>query len=140
MKPDREDAHTFQGVHCCVAVRALEPRILLVRISGRDVGELGDRPMLAAERLMPKDDKAHLFIDARDALGPSIEVSAAWAQWLAKHRSGFSCISMLTGSKFVQLTADFVRRWADLNGLMRIYTDATAFETALCIALADRRD
>jgi len=37
----------------------------------------------------------------------------------------------------VQLTPDLVRRWADLNGVMRIYTDATAFETALSLALAD---
>ncbi len=124
----------FDGVHCTVGVRRLEPGVLLVQIRGHDVGEHGDGPMKALAALLPERGTAELFIDARDALGPSTDVSAAWALWLADHRAVFTRVNMLTGSKFVQLTAAFVRKWADLNETMRIYTDATAFETALSLA------
>jgi hypothetical protein len=41
---------------------------------------------------------------------------------------------MLTGSRFVQLTADFVRRFAELGDAMLIYTDGVAFDEALASA------
>jgi hypothetical protein len=127
---------TFEGVHCWVKIRPLAERVVLIAIGGRDVGEHGEQPMEAVAALLPAAHKVELFIDARDALGPSTDVSAAWAQWLARRRDSFSEINMLTGSRFVQLTAGFVRKFADLNETMRIYTDPTAFETALSLSLA----
>jgi hypothetical protein len=44
---------------------------------------------------------------------------------------------MLTGSPFIQLTAGFVRRFADLGEVMRIYTDPAAFEGALASSVAN---
>ena len=44
---------------------------------------------------------------------------------------------MLTGSRFIRLTADFVRRFADLGELMRIYTDPAVFDGALSNAVAN---
>jgi hypothetical protein len=41
---------------------------------------------------------------------------------------------MLTGSRFVQLTADFVRRFADLGDAMLIYTDSKPFEEMRALA------
>jgi hypothetical protein len=131
-----DDSFHFEGVHCTVTVRRLHDWALLVEISGRDVGEHGDRPMTALAGLLPAKGKTELFIDARRALGPSTDVSAAWAVWLAQRREAFSRVNMLTGSRFVQLTADFVRKWSALNDAMRIYTDPTAFETALSLSTA----
>lgn len=132
------DELVFEGMHSTVTVRRIHDWALLLEVGGRDVGEHGERPMEALVSLLPPQGKAELFIDARRALGPSTDVSAAWAVWLAQHRDAFSRINMLTGSKFVELTAGFVRKWADLNDTMRIYTDATAFETALSLAAAAR--
>jgi hypothetical protein len=42
---------------------------------------------------------------------------------------------MLTGSPFVHITAKLVRNFAELGDLMRIYTDADAFERALAAEL-----
>ena len=42
---------------------------------------------------------------------------------------------MLTRSRFVQLTADFVQRFAELGPRMRIFTDPVAFDTALELAV-----
>jgi hypothetical protein len=58
--------------------------------------------------------------DARHARGPSMDVSGDWAVWLGRHRDELRHVSMLTGSRFVQLTADFVRRFAELGEIMRI--------------------
>jgi hypothetical protein len=38
---------------------------------------------------------------------------------------------MLVGSRFIEVTADFVRRFAALEGVMRIYTDPAAFDEEL---------
>ena len=78
----------------------------------------------------------HLFIDAREVRAASLEVSCDWARWLRAHRVELQCVSMLTGSRFVQITADFVRRYADLEAVMRVYTEVEAFEAALAESLA----
>ncbi len=75
-----------------------------------------------------------LFIDARRTQGASVDVSNVWAQWLRRHRDRLQRIHMLTGSRFVQLTADFVRRFAELGDAMLIYTDVDAFTETLEMA------
>jgi len=44
-------------------------------------------------------------------------------------------ITMLTGSRFIEVTADFVRRFADLEGMMRICTDPEWFDEAVSRAI-----
>jgi hypothetical protein len=83
------------------------------------------------------DGGLELFIDARSAIAASLDVSGEWAIWLGRHRQSFRHVSMLTGLRFIQLSAAMVRRFADLEGLMRIYTDPAAFEGALSHAVAN---
>ena len=97
---------------------------------GRDAGEHGNAPLRALEEELARGPFS-LFVDARATLGASIDVSNVWAQWLRNHRDHLDQIHMLTGSRFVQLTADFVRRFAELGDAMRIYTDGAAFDEAL---------
>lgn len=73
--------------------------------------------------------------DGRNTLGASIDVSNIWAQWLRNRRDQLQPIHRLTGPRYVQLTADFVRRFAELGDAMRIYTDGAAFDDALKAAL-----
>ena len=72
-----------------------------------------------------------LFIDARAVRGASIDVSNEWAAWLNAHRAQMESITMLTGSKFIQITAEFVRRFAGLNGIMWVCTEPAVFDLAL---------
>ena len=67
-----------------------------------------------------------LFIDARAVKGATIDVSNEWALWLRANRPRLARVSMLTGSPFVQLTAKFVARFADISDMMRIYSDRRA--------------
>ncbi|HUQ24305.1 MAG TPA: hypothetical protein VM140_01445 [Burkholderiales bacterium] len=109
----------------------------MLRLTGWDVGEFGDAPMKALEADVAGGE-VRFFIDARAVKAATIDVSNDWALWLRKHRARFSAINMLTGGPFVQLTAKFVQRFADLGDLMRIYTDAAAFDRELAAIITAR--
>lgn len=121
----------FDGIHCNLSIERLAVRVVLMRIGGTDVGEFGDAPMKALEEHIADSSPVHLFIDARDVRGASIEVSGEWAAWLSGHKRALTSVTMLTGSRFIQITAEFVRRFASLEGSMRICTDPAVFEQAL---------
>lgn len=103
--------------------------MVLVTITGRDAGEHGNAPLQALDDEL-RSGPYELFIDARPTLGASVDVSNVWAQWLRSRRDQLQRVHMLTGTRFVQLTADFVRRFAELGDAMWIYTDGTAFDEA----------
>jgi hypothetical protein len=125
-----EAPRTFQGLHSTMAITRPARHVVVIAITGRDVGEHGDAPLRALEDELRRGSYS-LFVDARDTQGATIDVSNVWAQWLRAHRDHLHQIHMLTGSRFVQLTADFVRRFAELGDAMRIYTDGDAFDEAL---------
>lgn len=127
------DPRAFKGKHSTMTIARPQPHVVTVSIIGRDVGEHGDEPLRALDDEL-RTGSFTLFIDARDTRGASIDVSNVWAQWLRKNRDQLQDIHMLTGSKFIQLTADFVRRFAELGDSMRIYTDGAAFDDALQLA------
>jgi len=105
-------------------------------ITGTDVGEHGTGPFeeLASD---VRTGPLTLFVDARNSRGVTIDVSSEWCQWLSRNRRALSEIHMLTGSPFVHVTATFVRNFAELTDLMRIYTQPAEFERALSAALRD---
>lgn len=140
MKADPPTDVLYEGVHCRLAVERPAPALVVVRLAGWDAGEFGDVPMQELAKDLAGSRPIELFIDARAVRGTSIEVSGEWAQWLGKHRSRFQHITMLTGSRFIQLTANFVRRFADLGEVMRIYTDPAAFDAALVERIARARE
>ena len=104
---------------------------MVLRISGPDVGEFGDAPMKSLDEWMADSGPIELFIDARDVRGASIEVSGDWAAWLNTHKNALRGVTMLTGSRFIQVTAEFVRRFASLEGVMRVCTEPAVFDQAL---------
>lgn len=127
----------FEGVHCTLRVDRPREGVVTVTISGSDVGEFADAPF---QELAPDvaAGQLELFIDAREARGATVDVSNDWAQWMRSQRARFRQIHMLTASRFVEVTADFVRRFAELGSLMRIYTDPVAFDDALASAVGGK--
>jgi hypothetical protein len=121
----------LEGIHCTISIHRAAPGVVLVTFTGQDTGELGDAPFRELGRDLAGPARIELFIDARNGRTASISVSGEWALWLSKNRARFRHVSMLTGSRFIQMSAEFVRRFADLGELMRIYTDPAAFEGAL---------
>ena len=125
----------FDGIHCKLAILHYSSGVVIIRISGTDIGEFGDVPMRALSERLQDLDAIDLFIDAQEVRGASIEVSADWASWLNANRAKLRGVFMLTGSRFIEVTADFVRRFAALQGVMKIYTRPAAFDAALAAAL-----
>jgi hypothetical protein len=122
----------YDGVHCRFDLEQLSPRAMVLKISGTDVGEFGETPMLTlTEWLAATTTPVEFFIDARDVRGASIDVSGEWAQWLGSHKGRLHKVTMLTGSRFIHVTAEFVRRFADLEGMMWICTEPEVFDRAL---------
>ena len=103
-------------------------------ITGTDTGEHGDAPFVELASDVDAGE-FELFVDARESRGVTLDVSGRWARFLATRRASLRRVNMLTGSRFVQLTANFVRDFAELGELMRIYSDPTAFDAALAAAI-----
>jgi len=127
---DNEQRTELVGSNVSFSIARVAPAVVVVVISGRDVGEHGDRPLRALDNLL-SEGSFELFVDARNTTGASIDVSNVWASWLRRHRDELHRIHMLTASRYVQITADFVRRFADLGDSMLLYTDAAAFDEQL---------
>lgn len=126
-----ETSVRFEGVHCSIVLERIATSVVLLQIRGTDTGELGDDPMRALDAWLVDSGPVKFFIDARAVRGASIDVSSEWAAWLNAHRAQLQSITMLTGSKFIQVTAEFVRRFADLNGIMWVCTEPAVFDLAL---------
>jgi hypothetical protein len=121
----------LRAEHCVLTIERPRPRVVLVTFVGRDVGELGDAPFEELAHDFAEPGAIELFIDARGAKSASMDVSGSWAVWLGANGQRFEHVSMLTGSRFIQLTAEFVKNFAALGAKMRLYTEADAFEAAL---------
>lgn len=131
------DGKRLEGIHCTMVIKVPAPAVVVISIEGTDVGELGEAPFHALAPLFGAGTRIELFIDARNARGPSVDVSSEWARWLLAHRPRLLHVSMLTGSRFVQLSAALVRSFADLGETMRVYTDDRVFEGALSNAVGN---
>ena len=125
----------FESTHCELSIDSPGRGIVRITIAGRDIGEFGDAPMERLEKFLSDHRIIELYIDARHTKSASIEVSNDWARWLGANRSRFNHVSMLTGSRFIEVTAGFVRSFSDLQDVMRIYTDERAFEEALAASI-----
>jgi hypothetical protein len=130
MRTETVQRVALEGLHCSMTMSQPCPGLVLLRIEGSDIGEFGEMPFRALEGLLPHDP-CQLFIDSRSTKGASIEVSQTWAEWLGARRGAFTRITMLCGSRFIVVTAEFVRRFAGLSGLMWLTTDPDAFDEAL---------
>lgn len=119
----------MEGLHGSLAIDAPRPGIVRVTLAGRDIGEFGAAPFRVLDELLAAGPYT-LFVDARRTHGASVDVSNVWAQWLRTNRDRLHRIHMLTGSRFIQLTADFVRRFAELGDAMLLYTEGAAFDDA----------
>jgi len=103
---------------------------------GPDVGEFGAEPFRDLAPDLEAGAPVEFFIDARNTPSASLDVSAEWAGWMVAHTDRIARLNILCGSRFIELTAQFVRRFTEFGPRMRIYTDAPAFDDALRNAIA----
>jgi len=130
----------YEGVHCELSILRPGSGVAVVVLAGSDVGEFADFPMRELAKDLARFGTIDMFIDARAVRGASIEVSCKWALWMSAHRQQFKRICMLTGSRYVQVTAEFVRRFAGLADRMKIFTEKMPFEECLRGAIREEPD
>ena len=131
---ERREIH-YEGVHCSLAITQLASEVVVLKISGSDIGEFGDAPLLALDGWLAGAAPVELFIDARNVRGASIDVSGEWAIWLGRHKANLRAITMLTGSPFIHITANLCAGSPIWKALMRICTEPDVFDAALHAAL-----
>ena len=127
---DSRESVRFEGVHCELTLSFPGRNVCVATFKGHDAGEFGEAPLLVLNDYLRDASVMTLFVDGRKVPGASIEVSSAWALWMQKNRQRLQQIHILCGSRFIQMTATFVRRFAELEDRMFIYTDAPVFEAA----------
>jgi hypothetical protein len=130
----------LQSAACSFLIERRSPTLLYVRIEGHDVGEFGELPMRCIEALLPPELPAQLFIDARRTRGATMQVSNDWSAWLGRNRNRFEAIHMLAGSRYVHFTAEFVRRFSELEQLMRVHDSDADFDAELAAANASAQE
>jgi hypothetical protein len=121
----------FEAKDCTVTITKLRESCVLVTLEGRDRGELGREPFVELEKSFSSGHGLTLFIDLEAAVGASLDVSGSWAVWLRANRQNLEQVIMLTGSYFVELSAQTVKRFSDLGEKVRLYSDRSVFEEAL---------
>jgi hypothetical protein len=121
----------FIAASCCVAISRITERRVLVRLLGKDYGELGLEPFRELEKNLVEGAPLDLFFDLYSATGATMDVSSSWALWLRRHRDRLGHVSMLTGSTFVSLSAKTVQRFSQLGDKVRLYADPAEFAGAL---------
>ncbi|HEX3798815.1 MAG TPA: hypothetical protein VH413_08950 [Verrucomicrobiae bacterium] len=135
---DEREQLVFEGIHCKLRITFPTLGVCLATFHGHDVGEFGDAPVKALSEYLAQRDSMTLFVDGRKVPGASVEVSATWAYWIQENRTKLDAVHILCGSRFIRLTASFVRRFAEVEEKMFIYTEAKAFDLAIGTAIAGR--
>ena len=119
---------------CVFRYRRLRPGIIVVRISGDDVGQFGTATM---DELATEFDRfqapIELFIDATEALGPVTKVMEAWAAWFEIHHKRLKHVDILIPpeAKVLQLTVAIARHLSRTGDLISIHLDAENFNSAV---------
>jgi hypothetical protein len=124
----------FEGMHCTIEVRRPAVGVVVVTFLGTDTGELGEAPFLELDSDLEQQPTIALFIDARQARAASVDVSGRWASWMRQNHARLTCVHMLTATRFIELSAQLVKRFANLGDRMTVYTSQADFDAALAAA------
>lgn len=120
----------FEGVHCTLKLRRPRAGLVVLILSGTDIGELGRAPFAALDTDLAAG-AIEVFIDARSARTASVAVSSDWALYFRAHRERITRVHMLASTRFLQVSAGMVRDYALLEERMDVLTDPAAFEQRL---------
>lgn len=109
----------------------LTPGALLVTISGNDQGQFGSAALDEIRLEILRHGKLELLIDAEQAELVTVEVSQEWTRFFAMTRQQLTRVSVLTGSKLINLTVAIAQHLSQTGNLIQIYSDRSLFDVAL---------
>lgn len=118
--------------------RRLTPGALLVTISGNDQGQFGSAALDEIRLEILRHGRLELLVDAEQAELVTVEVSQEWTRFFAMTRQQLTRVSVLTGSKLINLTVAIAQHLSQTGNLIQIYSDRSLFEVALAKASAEQ--
>ena len=113
---------------CSFVYRRPRPGALLVTITGMDAGQFGTTTLDEITTALAREGRLELFVDAREALAPSVSVSEDWTRFFAEHRGELKRVSVLVGSKVLELTIAIAQHLSRTGSLIQIYSDPESFD------------
>ena len=119
---------TLTAGSCRFEFRRPRPGLLEVTISGVDDGQFGSSTLDELRLALMRDRPLEIFVDAREALAPAVSVSEDWTRFFADHRKDLKRVSVLVGSKVVELTVAIAQHLSRTGNLIQIYSDSTSFD------------
>lgn len=128
---DPDGTLRLRSAQCAYSITRLRPGALLLKIEGKELGELGRAPLgeVAAEAAL--HPPLRLFIDLSALTSISDEVSNDWTAWFRANRGSISRLDALTGSILVELTVAVSQVLSHTGDMMRLHTDRQRFESAI---------
>ena len=116
--------------------RRLGPGALLVTIVGNDQGQFGSAALDEIRLEIMRYGPLELLVDAEQAALVTTEVSQEWTHFFSRSRNQLKRVSVLTGSKLVNLTVAIAQHLSQTGNLIQIYSDRELFDAALARASA----
>jgi hypothetical protein len=114
----------------------LRPGVMLVTVSGTDKGQFGTATLDEIRLEMLRQRPVELFVDAEAAVAVSVEVSREWTQFFSLNREHLKRVSVLAGSKAIELTIAIAQHLSQTGNLIQIYSDRDLFHARVLAARA----
>ncbi len=108
--------------------RRPRPGVLDLAVEGVDNGQFGTAALDEVALALLRERPLELFMDASRASMPAVSVSRDWARFFFLNQKDFKRVSMLAGSRAVELTVAIVQHFSHTGRLIQIYTDPDLFE------------
>jgi hypothetical protein len=125
---------TLRDARCAFHFRR-HPGVMEIRIEGIDQGQLGAAPLDEIAVALLRERPLELFIDATRASMPAVKVSREWMRFFSLNREALHRVSVLVGSRSVELTVAIAQHLSQTGKLIQIYSDEDLFEARKAQAL-----
>jgi hypothetical protein len=113
---------------CKFTFRRYGRGVLEMVIAGTDTGQFGTAAIDEVSVALMSERPLELFVDASEAAMPAVNVSQQWTRFIALNQKDFKRVSVLVGSRAVELTMAIAQHLSQTGKLMQIYSDEELYE------------
>lgn len=100
---------------------------LMLTICGVDTGQFSTAPLDEIRLEMLRYRPVELLINAEAAVAVSVSVSKEWTAFFSLNRDHLKRVSVLVGSKAIQLTVEIAQHLSQTGNLIQIYLERDLF-------------
>jgi hypothetical protein len=111
--------------------RRLRPGVMLVMISGQDNGQFGQAALDEMRMEILRSQPLELLVDAEQATLVATGVSKEWTQFFSNCRTQLKRVSVLTGSRYMNLVVSISQHLSKTGNLITVTSDRAAFDAAV---------